>query len=453
MTARFVPTHPPRPPGPVATWRGFLGERARTSVYGWSERMFDLPYYHRQVLRLRIHVLMDPVLIEHVMLTKQANYAKPALLKALLGPIIGEGLLTADGALWREERKIVASSFSPAAVERVRPVFGAASRSATEAWRDGEVRDLMAEATRTTMTVIAESLFSADPRLTSAEAQRQIVAALDGVAEPRIQLVLGLPRIPLSAKGRAGVRGLSYLRRTLGALVDERLAGRAPNDDFLGLLIEALGERFESAQARALAIDNAATFYLAGHETTSNALAWTLYLLSEQPELQEEVTAEALRVLASPDWSEGPITAALPALHAVLQESLRLYPPAPRFDRQAVDADTLPNGVEVQPGDIVSIWPWLIHRSRRLWPDPDAFDPTRFAPGQPRPGRYAYLPFGAGPRICVGAQFATIEALTILAHWLSEWRFRPSGSPVQVSGLVTMRPKGGLPLRIERRKR
>jgi cytochrome P450 len=453
MNARFVPTHPPRPAGPVPVWRGFFGERARTSVYGWSERMFDLPYYHRQILKIRVHLLIAPELIEHVLLTNQASYEKPQLVRSLLGPIIGEGLLTADGQLWREQRKIVASSFSPPAVQRVRPVFGKASRLAMQGWQDGEVRDLAEDATRTTMLVIAESLFSADPRLTSDEALRQIVAALDGVTEPRIQLILGLPRIPLTASGRAGARGLAFLRRTLSALVYERLDGRAPVDDFLGTMMTALAERFPPEQARALAIDNAATFYLAGHETTSNALAWTLYLLSEQPELQEQVAREAEALLADPGHAERPIAAALPQLHAVLQESLRLYPPAPRFDRQAVTADELPNGVEVRPGDIISVWPWLLHRSRRLWTDPDAFDPSRFSNEVERPHRYQYLPFGAGPRICVGAQFATVEALTILGSWLRDWRFRPTGGAVEVAGLVTMRPKGGLPLRIERRGR
>lgn len=453
MSGRFVPAYPPRPAGPVATWRGFFGERAKTSVYGWSERMFDLPYYRREILGLRVHVLIDPELVEHVLLTNQANYEKPTLAKQLLGPIIGEGLLTADGPLWREERRIVASSFSPAAVEKIRPVFGTASRAATQNWRSGEVRDLATDATRATMLIIAESLFSADPRLISDEALRQIVAALEGVAEPRIQLLLGLPRVPLTRKGRAGARGLRYLRETLTGLVDDRLEGKAPSDDFLGTLMTALAERFPPDQARSLAIDNAATFYLAGHETTSNALAWTLYLLSEQPELQEALAVEAEAALAAAEWGSAPVTVLLPRLHAVLQESLRLYPPAPRFDRQAAGEDLLPNGERVERGDILSIWPWLLHRSRRLWSDPDSFDPDRFAPGKPKPGRYQYLPFGAGPRICVGAHFATVEALTILAHWLSEWRFRSTGRAVQVAGLITMRPKGGLPLQIERRSR
>jgi cytochrome P450 len=136
----------------------------------------------------------------------------------------------------------------------------------------------------------------------------------------------------------------------------------------------------------------------------------------------------------------------------VLEESLRLYPPAPRFDRQAVAADRL-GDEDVQPGDIVSIWPWILHRHQALWDRPDEFDPDRFAPGR-REGRhrFQYIPFGAGPRTCVGARFATIEALTILSHWLAGWRFAPTpGRVVQPSGMVTLRPKGGLPLRLERR--
>jgi cytochrome P450 len=128
---------------------------------------------------------------------------------------------------------------------------------------------------------------------------------------------------------------------------------------------------------------------------------------------------------------------------------LRLYPPVPRFDRQAVDPDRLGEW-DVRPGDIVYIWPWLLHRHRKLWDDPDAFDFERFA-GKGRRHRFQYLPFGAGPRTCVGAQFAATEALTILAHWLSQWRFADAGHDVRPGGMVTLRPVGGLPLNLRRR--
>jgi cytochrome P450 len=207
-------------------------------------------------------------------------------------------------------------------------------------------------------------------------------------------------------------------------------------------------ERFPEAEAIELAIDNAATFYLAGHETTANTTTWSLYLLSEQPELQERAAAEAQAALSS--GIDADLPDRLPLLRCILEESLRLYPPVPRFDREAVAADMLGDH-EVRPGDLVSIWPWIIHRHQRLWDEPDVFDPQRFASGGER-HRFQYIPFGGGPRTCVGARLAAAEALTILAIWLTRWRFAPvAGRQVQVSGMVTLRPRDGLPLSLSPR--
>jgi cytochrome P450 len=313
-------------------------------------------------------------------------------------------------------------------------------------WRDGERRDMAAEATHTTMTIIALALFGGDPRLISATAMAHIAAAIEGFSEARMLALLRLPQVPLTPKGRAGKRGQIYLRRTLAEVVDDRWSGRI-GGDFLSGMIDALRQRFPPDEARALAIDNAATFYLAGHETTANALTWTLFLLSAQPGLQEELASEARAALG--EEGKGPLTDRLPRMRLFLMESLRLYPPVPRFDRQALAADRI-GDAEVEAGDIISIWPWLLHRHARLWDDPDAFDIDRFAEKGGR-HRFQYLPFGAGGRICVGAQFATTEALTVLAHWLSEWRFVDAGHPVRAGGMVTLRPAGGLPLRLERR--
>jgi cytochrome P450 len=211
-------------------------------------------------------------------------------------------------------------------------------------------------------------------------------------------------------------------------------------------MIDALRQRFPEDKARALAIDNAATFYLAGHETTANAISWSLFLLAAQPELQEELAAEAQSALAG---GADDVADRVPRLRLFLSESMRLYPPVPRFDRQAVQPDWIGEH-EVEPGDIVSIWPWMLHRHRKYWDDPDAFDIERFATKEGR-HRFQYLPFGGGPRTCVGAQFATAEALTILAQWLGQWRFVEAGHPVRPAGMVTLRPADGLPLRLERR--
>jgi cytochrome P450 len=258
--------------------------------------------------------------------------------------------------------------------------------------------------------------------------------------------------MPWSFRGRRAHRGQNYLRSTLGKLVEERLAaGRGRGGDFLDSLIAALGERFEPAEAIDLAVDNAATFYLAGHETTSNAITWMLYLLSEQPDLQDRAAEEARSALASGE-ADPDLPERLPLLRRIFEESMRIYPPVPRFDREAVAADRL-GEAEVVPGDIISIWPWLLHRHRTLWSDPDTFDPDRFLPeAKAARHRFQYIPFGGGPRLCVGARFATFEALTIMSHWLARWRFAPQpGRRIELSGMVTLRPKGGLPLLIERR--
>jgi cytochrome P450 len=299
------------------------------------------------------------------------------------------------------------------------------------------------------MQVISRALFSGDPRLTSEEAMGHIAHALEGVSEARMQLLLGLPMVPVTPRGLRGRRGQVYLRRTLSTLVHERMHPGAP-DDFVTQMIRALHDRFPEQDAIELAVDNAATFYLAGHETTANAISWTLYILSEQAEWQERASEESKAALASGVDSDLPNR--LPLLRMLVDEVLRLYPSAPRFDREAVEADRI-DDIAVEPGDFVSIWPWLIHRHRKLWDDPDVFDPGRFAPDRKEDRhRYQYIPFGGGPRTCVGARFAMAEGLAILATWLAKWRFSPMpGHEVSVSGMVTLRPKGGLPLVIERR--
>ena len=445
MTKRFIPPYPPRPTKPVATWRGFFGERAKTSVYGWSQRAFEIDYLKRDILGFRVHILLEPNLVEHVLLGNAANYAKPDIVKHLLGPIIGQGLLTSDNDLWREQRRIVAASFSPAAVRAQRSKFVEAAQAAMAGWRDGELRDMAIESTRATMTIIALALFGGDRRLISETAMAQIAAAIEGFSEARMLALLRLPQVPVTPKGRAGKRGQIFLRASLAEVVDDRWHGRV-KPDFLTGVIDALRQRFPDEEARALAIDNAATFYLAGHETTANALTWTLFLLAAQPDLQEELAGEARTGLAG---GEDGIEDRVPHLRLFLNESMRLYPPVPRFDRQAIAADRIGDN-EAEPGDIVSIWPWMLHRHRKLWDNPDAFDIERFATKGGR-HRFQYLPFGAGPRTCVGAQFATIEALTLLAHWLNEWRFIDTGREVRAAGMVTLRPRGGLPLKLERR--
>lgn len=445
----FVPPYPPRGAGPVAPWRGFFGERAKTAVYGWSERAFREWHITRNVFGHTVHIPLHPDAVQHVVLYNAANYGKPKLVKQILEPTIGQGLLSSDGELWRRQRKIVAASFTPPAVDALVPVFGKVALQAAEQWQPGR-RDMAASATAATMQVISEALFSGESRLTSPEALRHIARALESVTEARVQVILGLPLVPVTPRGWRGRAGQQYLRRTLAKVVRERLEPGAP-DDFVAGITRELMKQFPREQAIELAVDNAITFYLAGHETTANAIGWTLFILSSLPELQEQAAAEAAQAVSG--GIDVKLPERLPLLRAIVEETMRLYPPAPRFDREATGADQL-GEIAIQPGDIVSIWPWLIHRHTKLWNEPDRFDHTRFL-GDTRKQwhRYQYIPFGAGPRTCVGARFAMAEALTILAVWLADWRFLPvPGWHVETSGMVTLRPKGGLPLMLERRE-
>lgn len=436
----FTPPYPARTRDWAPVWSAFVGARANNSVYGWPENAFTELVKTRKVLGYTVHVVSDPDMIGRVLLDNKANYERPGVIRKLLSGVLGEGLFNAEGESWRGQRRIVAPTFAPPAVAGFVPAISQATRERIATWPTESRRiDMAAEATETTMAIIARTLFSGDPRLMTRAASAHIEALLNAAGRARVSALLGLPSIgPGTGKARAGQK---FLRETLGAMVDERgpLGGA---DDFFGGLIKALFAQYPAAEARELAIDNAITFYVAGHETTANALTWTIYLLAAQHELQDDLRAEVAAAGSDADR--------MPRLRAVLDEALRLYPPAPRFDREAM-ADDMLGDLRVAKGDLVSIWPWVVHRHKSLWDDPDAFDPTRFLPERKAAlHRYQYLPFGAGPRVCVGARFAIVEALTVLALWLGARRFSltPGQKPLPV-GRVTLRPDGGMPLMVE----
>ena len=443
----FEPIQPRRTRDWVPVWRGFFGERLRNTVYGWPEPAFDVPIRTRKVLGFTVHIVSEPGAVERVLLGNKANYERPGIARRILSPLIGNGLLTAEGEDWRQQRRIVAPTFAPGAVAAMTPLMDAAAQREVAAWPQRDTRlDLAQAATRTTTAIIADALFGSDSRLVDPAAARHIETMLSAAGQARFMTMLGLQELDPSPAMRRARVSRTWLRTTLAALVHER-GPQGGADDFFGGLIRALHSQFPPEQAAELAVDNAITFYVAGHETTANALAWTIYCLAAQPALQEEARAEAIAALALPSADR---PAAMPLLHQILEESMRLYPPAPRFDREALGEDVLA-GTTIAKGHLISIWPWVIHRHRKLWSDPDRFDHTRFAPeAKAKLHRFQYLPFGGGPRVCVGARFATVEALLILARWLEARRFSvPAGWRPDPHGSVTLRPRGGMILRAE----
>jgi len=448
----FLPAAPARLPKQASAWSALFGEASRNTVNWWTADSFRQPHTSRTLMGITYHAVSEPRAVQRVLLDNLANYPKPGLLPRV-APLLADGLFGVDGPAWRSQRRLMASVFTPAATQEFLPIFTAVAGETADAWaaRTPGLIDVAVGSTRATFDVVSRALFSAEHGLTGGEAAEHVAAMLAQAGRAGFLAILGLGALDPSPAAQAGRRGEAFLTGRLAAFISARQADPSPPADFMTRLLDAFAADHPPKEAAKLALSNAVTFLIAGHETTANALAWTLYLLSEQPQAQTWAAEEAREALAA-GATPAEVLENLTYLRWVLEESLRLYPPAPRIERQALADDRL-GDLQVRKGDYVGVWPWVLHRHEALWDNPDAFDPERFAPeARGRLHRFQYIPFGAGPRICIGAQFATAEALLILAEWLARFEFAPvPGRRVEVVSDLALRPKGGLPLRVSRR--
>lgn len=448
---RFRPVSPPREAQPRPIWRLFVGEMSKNALVGWPAFAFERTNWFRRVVTQRVHLISAPEAIGRIFLDNVANYPKPPLVRRMLGGLIGEGLLTSEGEAWREQRRLMAPAFTPGAVAHFMPLFMKAADAAANRWTPGRI-DVAAEATRTAAEVVSRALFSDEPSLTSAEASDHMHAALAAIAEYRLGVLIGAPWLDRSPLSRRGEIGRKFILARLTEFIARRQADPAPPPDFMTRLLQAFGDGRLPAAAAKLALDNAVTFYIAGHETTANALAWSLYLMSHDQAVQDRAAAEARLAIESAANPED-MAVRLPYLRMVLEEAMRLYPPVARIDRVALADDEL-CGHRIRQGDVVTVWPRVVHRHARLWKHPELFDPENCSPeAKAGRNRFQYLPFGAGPRVCIGAQFAQAEGALILARWLARYRFMPApGHEVFPTADVALRPKGSLPMIVEPRQ-
>jgi cytochrome P450 len=451
-TRAFRPAAPARLERPVSKLSQLFGAASRNLVCWWPAESFRDATTTRVFLGTTYHAINDPQAVRRLLLDNVSNYPKPGPLRRVF-PLIIDGLFGAEGAAWRNQRRLMAPVFTPSAIQDFLPIFAAVAQETARSWENQTpgVIDVAAAATRATFDVISRALFSAEQGLAGDEAAEHVAAMLAGAGEIGIMAYLGLSQFNPSRRARAGRRGAAFLTERIVAFIDRRQADPSPPADFMTRLIDAFAADHPPKDAAKLALSNAVTFLVAGHETTANALAWTLYLLSEQPEVQTWAAEEAREALTAGGGLDE-ILDRLVYLRWVLEEALRLYPPAPRIDRQALADDQL-GDLAVKKGDYVGVWPWVLHRHEALWDNPDGFDPERFAPeARSAQHRFQYIPFGAGPRVCIGAQFATAEALLVLAEWLARYRFAPvPGHRVEVASDIALRPRGGLPLVVEPR--
>ena len=401
----------------------------------------------------RFHMVMAPDAIRRVLQTRAEDYPKSDLAQAILRPVIGPSMLIAEGADWRRQRRAAAPAFQPRHVEGLGAVMSAAAERAAArvAQADGRAADLLSEMVAATFEVISDVTFSGEEGVGRDTVERALFAYAAAAGKMSFLDVLGAPAwVPRPARMRPDP-SLADLKTRADETVAARRARRgnrgSDTPDLLDLLLRAEGQGEEHLAGDDVR-DNLLAFIVAGHETTALTLAWALYLLGFDPGAQERARDEARSVLGD-RVAEPADLERLPFIRAVIDETLRLYPPAAFLSREAREVDYLA-GAEVLPGDTVSVPVYAVHRHRELWERPDAFDPARFDGGVPVE-RYAYLPFGDGPRICIGARFAIQEAMIILATLLARFRFRAVPGKVPVPTLIiTLRPEGGVWLEVER---
>jgi cytochrome P450 len=399
----------------------------------------------------RWHMLMDPPAIRRVMLEAVEEYPKSVATRAVLQPAIGDSLFLAEGDHWRWQRRATAPAFSARSIDALTPVMTRAAAAAADRLDAsvGRAANMVEHMTAATFDVIADVTFSDDPGMDRDALVTALERYIDEAARMSILDVLGIPAsIPRPARAFAA-RQLRQMHGEADAAIARRTArGSGAMPDLLDRLLGAedgeTGRRMDAATLR----ENLLTFIVAGHETTALALSWALYLCAFDEAVQSALREEAQAVLDTRAAGAGDIDA-LPITRAVVEEALRLYPPGAFLSRTAAREDRL-SAAAIRPGDTVMIPVWALHRHRRLWDDPDAFRPGRWL-GGPRPDRWRYLPFGDGPRICIGMRFALQEATIILATLMARYRVTPvPGRAPKPVMILTTRPEGGVWLNVER---
>jgi cytochrome P450 len=399
---------------------------------------------------VRLYVLFHPDHVRHVLQENHQNYVKGPII-ARTKVLIGDGLFTSEGSLWRRQRRLAQPAFHRARVAGFVETMVRATAERLARWdaAAGGVLDVAAEMSDLTLTVVGRTLFGQDLADRAADAGRALRVALEFTAA-RTMSWLALPLAVPTPRHRAFRAALA----ALDALVFELIASRrdgAERGDLLSMLVAARDEETGEGMTPRQLRDEVMTFFLAGHETTAVALAWTWSLLARHPEVEARLGAEVDAVLGDrpPTFADLP---QLPLARMVVEEAMRLYPPVWGIGRQAIRADSI-GGFPLPPGALVNLSPWVTHRHPDFWPEPERFDPDRFAPDRPDPrSRFAYFPFSRGPRQCIGETFALVEAQIVVAMVVQRFRLGlAAGHVAEPEVHLTLRPRGGLPMTVRPR--
>jgi cytochrome P450 len=445
----FVPPRVTPAPGPLGRLR-FIATFVRNPL-----EVLPRAVYERDMQRYGSRVYVTaPALIKEVLLDRRESFHKLAQIR-FLGPLLGAGLLTSEGRDWKWQRQAAAPMFRREDLLRFAPVFARAALEVLAAWGKApahSVQRIDRDMTRATFAVISATLLPSADDTVGPVLERSVDVFQRSAGWGILFASAGVPGWMPRPGFLSGLGAISRLRRAVAALVRERRASRTEPDDLMHHLMVARDPESGRSMNDQQLVDNLLTFYLAGHETTARALTWTLYLLACSPQWGAALRDEIARVTAGAPV-RGEHIERLVLVQQVLKEAMRLYPPVPIMSRQAI-GDTTLGGERIAAGSSVVIPIYAVHRHAARWAEPDAFDPARFAPAaEASIARYQYMPFGAGPRICIGMAFAMVEATAILATLLRRADFSvPEGEAPYPVAKVTLVPRGGLRLRVSLRQ-
>jgi unspecific monooxygenase len=436
----LVPPSAPRAPETM-TFFGRL-KAMRESVIGtWGQRAYEEDILQGRFFGHSSFILNTPDAIRHVLVDNYENYTRTPVGFRVLRPVLGEGLLIAEGRAWKHQRRTLAPAFTPRAVTTLVPHMIAVTDETIAKLRAtcGQPVDLREAMQRMTLEIAGRTMFSFEMGRHGPTLRDFVMEYGARLARPHLldlMLPQGWPSPQDFSRARFRKRWTSFVAMLMA---ERRAAGKnegAPPRDLFDLMVAArdpeTGDAFTDQQLG----DQVATMILAGHETTATTLFWSLYLLALDPTSQDQLAAEVqgTTVTGALDLDRLKFT------RAVVDETMRLYPPAFLIARAAAGPDTVA-GRPVKNKDVILIAPWLLHRHEKLWRDPNAFIPSRFMPGAPPPDRFAYLPFGVGARVCIGAHFALVEATLALAKIIGAFRIELlDQEPVIPVGVVTTQP-------------
>lgn len=431
-------------------WRGLWN-----IVDAWPPELFEHEFVHQRILFRDVFFVSAPDDVEYVMVTRVENFPKSDVTQQMLKPLIGDSMFITHGEHWKRQRRIATPAFHSRHIREFTSVMVAQTRNLLDRWREvenGGQLDITREMTRLTAEIICSTLFSDDISRKTDQVYDAFARYQKSLGRLALAECIGFSRILPRLGTRAGLKAASELDSIVYEIIERRRKSGDTKHDLLSILLDAEDPETGAKLSERLVRDELLFLFLAGHETTASATIWTWYLLSQHPEAEARLHEEVDEVLGDRDPTYDDISR-MEYVRAVLLEAMRLYPPVHTYSRQCVSDDVI-RGERVPTGALVVISPWIIQRHKKIWENPDKFQPERFLGEHGRPyRRFDYIPFSAGPRTCLGLNFAMTEMGVAVSMISQRYRLRlKTGHPVSPMGFLTLRPKHGLPMTIHARR-